>query len=139
MTVGDIMFPGSPSFPEADIFTQDNMAVNYPGHVAFTGSIMEGSPLSDFNRSQSAERRTAESVTDHRSVDEFGEDARTIEEEDKRRRNTAASARFRIKKKQREEALEKAAKQMADKIAAFEKRIKELEMENKWLQKLVME
>jgi cell shape-determining protein MreC len=60
-------------------------------------------------------------------------------EEDKRRRNTAASARFRIKKKQREQALEKSAKEMNDKVAALENRIQQLETENKWLKNLIME
>lgn len=60
-------------------------------------------------------------------------------EEDKRRRNTAASARFRVKKKQREQALEKSAKEMADKVSAFEKKISQLETENKWLKDLIMQ
>ncbi|KAE8235093.1 hypothetical protein A4X13_0g9614, partial [Tilletia indica] len=41
---------------------------------------------------------------------------RVLIEEDKRRRNTAASARFRIKKKQREAALETSAKEMTSRI-----------------------
>lgn len=60
-------------------------------------------------------------------------------EEDKRRRNTAASARFRIKKKQREQALEKQAKEMTDKVNALEGKVQQLEMENKWLKGLITE
>ena len=60
-------------------------------------------------------------------------------EEDKRRRNTAASARFRIKKKQREQALEKTAKEMTEKVSNLEARINQLEMENKWLKSLITE
>lgn len=60
-------------------------------------------------------------------------------EEDKRRRNTAASARFRVKKKQREQALERSAKEMSDKVAALEGRINQLETENKWLKNLITE
>ena len=60
-------------------------------------------------------------------------------EEDKRRRNTAASARFRIKKKQREQALEKQAKEMTDKVAQLEGKVQQLEMENKWLKGLITE
>lgn len=60
-------------------------------------------------------------------------------EEDKRRRNTAASARFRVKKKQREQALEKAAKDMSDKVSALEGKVQQLEMENKWLKELITE
>jgi hypothetical protein len=69
----------------------------------------------------------------------FEEASRIAAEEDKRRRNTAASARFRIKKKQREQALEKSAKEMSDKVAALESRINQLETENKWLKNLIME
>jgi hypothetical protein len=69
----------------------------------------------------------------------FEDASRLAAEEDKRRRNTAASARFRVKKKQREQALEKSAKEMSDKVAALEGRINQLETENKWLKNLVME
>ncbi|CAG8556854.1 26673_t:CDS:1 [Racocetra persica] len=65
--------------------------------------------------------------------------AKLAAEEDKRRRNTAASARFRIKKKMREQALERTAKEMTSKAEAFENRIKELEMEVKWLRSLIVE
>jgi hypothetical protein len=60
-------------------------------------------------------------------------------EEDKRRRNTLASARFRAKKKLREQALEKDHKEMTAKIEMLEARIKELELENKWLRGLVVQ
>ncbi|KAI8994621.1 hypothetical protein BDB01DRAFT_693899, partial [Pilobolus umbonatus] len=58
--------------------------------------------------------------------------------EDKRRRNTAASARFRMKKKQREQALEETAKAMTQKADALEERVIELEKEAAWLRALVV-
>lgn len=67
------------------------------------------------------------------------EASRMAAEEDKRRRNTAASARFRVKKKQREQALEKSAKEMSDKVANLEAKISQLETENQWLKKLILE
>ncbi|KAI9714395.1 MAG: hypothetical protein M1820_000356 [Bogoriella megaspora] len=67
------------------------------------------------------------------------EQSRLAAEEDKRRRNTAASARFRVKKKQREQQLEKTAKEMTEKVSALEARINQLEMENKWLKGLITE
>lgn len=67
------------------------------------------------------------------------EQARLAAEEDKRKRNTAASARFRIKKKQREQALERSAKEMTEKVTMLEGRISALETENKWLKSLVTE
>lgn len=60
-------------------------------------------------------------------------------DEDKRRRNTAASARFRVKKKQREHDLEKRAKDGEDKVKELESRIKQLQTENTWLKDLLME
>lgn len=60
-------------------------------------------------------------------------------DDDKRRRNTAASARFRMKKKLREQALEETTKKMADNVEKLESKVKELEMEAKWLRALVIE
>jgi hypothetical protein len=65
--------------------------------------------------------------------------AKFLAEEDKRRRNTAASARFRIKKKMREQALEKNAREMSAKAEILENRVKELEREIKWLKNLLIE
>jgi hypothetical protein len=70
------------------------------------------------------------------SSDESG---RHAAEEDKRRRNTAASARFRVKKKQREQALEKTAKEMTERAQMLETKVQQLEMENKWLKGLITE
>jgi hypothetical protein len=66
-------------------------------------------------------------------------DSKTAGEEDKRRRNTAASARFRIKKKMREQALEQTAKEMSEKADRLEGRVKELELEIKWLRSILIE
>ncbi|KAL4782367.1 hypothetical protein BJX76DRAFT_291939 [Aspergillus varians] len=65
--------------------------------------------------------------------------ARVAAEEDKRRRNTAASARFRIKKKMREQTLEKTVKETTDKNAVLEARVTALELENQWLKNLITE
>ncbi|KAL8901023.1 MAG: hypothetical protein Q9207_005402 [Kuettlingeria erythrocarpa] len=67
------------------------------------------------------------------------EPSRLAAEEDKRRRNTAASARFRVKKKQREQALEKTAKELNDKTAQLEHKIEQLETQNEWLKNLITE
>lgn len=64
---------------------------------------------------------------------------RVAAEEDKRRRNTAASARFRIKKKQREQEMEKNARELQEKVDKLESKVTQLEMENKWLRNLVVE
>ncbi|KAK9461745.1 uncharacterized protein V1516DRAFT_672840 [Lipomyces oligophaga] len=67
------------------------------------------------------------------------EQSRIAAEEDKRRRNTAASARFRIKKKQREQQMEQTAKELQDKVQQLEAKVLQLEMENKWLKNIVVE
>jgi len=88
------------------------------------------------------EKRKAESIsaaTPGGRMLNFEDQSRLAAEEDKRKRNTAASARFRIKKKQREQALEKSAKEMTEKVTALENRINALETENKWLKGLVTE
>ena len=44
-----------------------------------------------------------------------------------------------MKKKQREQALEKTAKEMTDRADVLEAKITELEKENKWLRSLIVE
>ncbi|KAI7849137.1 hypothetical protein BDC45DRAFT_289362 [Circinella umbellata] len=78
-------------------------------------------------------------LKDNLSIDDDSSSDKVHVEEDKRRRNTAASARFRMKKKLREQALEQTAKEMSIKAEGLEKRVKELEMEAKWLRALVVE
>lgn len=63
----------------------------------------------------------------------------SLTKDDKRRRNTAASARFRIKKKMKEQALQNTACEMTDKAKMMEQRVHELESEIKWLKALVVE
>ncbi|KAL8767048.1 MAG: hypothetical protein Q9209_006342 [Squamulea sp. 1 TL-2023] len=74
-------------------------------------------------------------------ISNFSQDdaSRIAAEEDKRRRNTAASARFRVKKKQREQALEKTAKELNNKTATLEQKIGQLQTENEWLKNLITE
>ncbi len=85
------------------------------------------------------DKRPADSAFDSNSPQNLEDASRLAAEEDKRRRNTAASARFRVKKKQREQALERTAKEQSDRAAALEARISHLEMENKWLKNLITE
>jgi hypothetical protein len=58
--------------------------------------------------------------------------------EDKRRRNTAASARFRLKKKEREAALEGKAKELEVRVSELERECEGLRRENGWLKGLVV-
>lgn len=65
--------------------------------------------------------------------------ARSVEDEDKRRRNTQASARFRVKKKMREQEMEKQAAELALKVESLQATIKRLEMENSCLKLLIVQ
>lgn len=57
----------------------------------------------------------------------------------KRKRNTAASARFRVKKKLKEKQMEEQARKLQEKLSALEKKLRTLEMENKCLKQLILE
>ncbi|ODV95988.1 hypothetical protein PACTADRAFT_30590, partial [Pachysolen tannophilus NRRL Y-2460] len=57
---------------------------------------------------------------------------------DKRRRNTAASARFRIKKKLKEQEMERKIKDLNESSHKLQMRIQQLEMENRLLRNLVV-
>lgn len=69
----------------------------------------------------------------------FEEVPQVAVEEDKRRRNTTASARSRVKKKQKTQAVEESVKANREKVEVLEGRVKELEAENTWLKDLILE
>lgn len=107
-----------------------------------TATVKKSSPL------VSHELSTVDSEDEDEDADEFANGAASrrpsqhqapLTKEDKRRRNTAASARFRVKKKMREQALQQTANEMTEKAKAFENRVHELEREVKWLKALIVE
>lgn len=107
-------------------------------HTSFAPQPKINSPTSfDLSPAPGSKRSgSAASPASHSSQDAS---SRLAAEEDKRRRNTAASARFRVKKKQREQALEKTAKELNDKTAALEQKIGQLQTQNEWLKNLITE
>lgn len=91
-----------------------------------TNESINGSPLvSEFTSN----------VTEQDSVSVSQPDLGEI----KRKRNTAASARFRIKKKLKERQMEQQAKDLQEKLSLLEKKVRSLEMENKCLKQLILE
>ncbi|OMJ20274.1 Regulatory protein cys-3 [Smittium culicis] len=79
-------------------------------------------------------------ITSNASEDtQTGERRKVTSEEDKRRRNTAASARFRVKKKLKEQMLEQRNLEMSQRLQEMEKKVKKVTMENKWLKSIVVE
>jgi len=137
MLAGDAV----PFYPE---FTSPIMPMQ-PGpnfsHASSTSPTNASSPVSPQASSSNPTglKRKIDSATDAPHPHSVEEQTRLAAEEDKRRRNTAASARFRVKKKQREQALEKTVKEVSDKNAMLEARMNQLEMENKWLKNLITE
>lgn len=113
--------------------TPYNLATNFTSPVNTTVSPV--SPVFD----QATGKKRKLDDPDPTSQHTLDENARVAAEEDKRRRNTAASARFRVKKKQREQALEKTAKEMSERVSVLETRIQQLETENTWLKGLITE
>jgi len=97
-------------------------------------------PSASVNGSRATKRKASTANLDPSAkVVNMEEASRLAAEEDKRRRNTAASARFRVKKKQREQALEKTAKEMTERVSVLEEKIAQLEMENQLLKNLIVE
>ncbi|KAM0715316.1 hypothetical protein Q7P37_008814 [Cladosporium fusiforme] len=137
--------------------SQNNVAMTGPGfqfsefqtfpHLAESPASLAPSPTNGLQgpypaqqgaHFQPGDKRKA-SAANIAPVADLEEQSRFAAEEDKRRRNTAASARFRVKKKQREAELEKKSKEMTDKLTSLENKVHQLEMENKWLKGLITE
>ncbi|EIM92802.1 uncharacterized protein STEHIDRAFT_34052, partial [Stereum hirsutum FP-91666 SS1] len=57
--------------------------------------------------------------------------------EEKRRRNTAASARFRVKKKQKTHNLERTVSELTGRVDELEQEASDLRRENGWLKEIV--
>jgi hypothetical protein len=130
MTIADFSFGDLQSFGSIGAAA----GVNYPldnGQQSQITSPTSATSPSSGNHRIGDKRKSVASPSD--------ENARHAAEEDKRRRNTAASARFRVKKKQREQALDKTAREMTEKATMLETKVQQLEMENKWLKGLITE
>ncbi|KAK9478545.1 hypothetical protein V1514DRAFT_60885 [Lipomyces japonicus] len=120
--------------------TGPHTPIGYPSTPGATGSITTTGPSSNAGTPAAVSGiKRASSVSIDVSQLATDDASRLAAEEDKRRRNTAASARFRIKKKQREQQMERTAKDLQDKVQSLEAKIMQLEMENKWLKNLVVE
>lgn len=125
------------SAPESSAFYSTYNTPIQPAPAAGFGSIESRASPSTSTTGGNPARLNA----DHLDVSHLHPDdkSRVAAEEDKRRRNTAASARFRVKKKQREQALETTVREVQDKNNKLESRLSQLEMENKWLKDLITE
>jgi len=87
---------------------------------------------------QAAELAAKKGETPEEEAARLAELNRIAAEDDKRRRNTAASARFRVKKKQRESALEDTVRELNGKLEKLEKELEATKVENNFLRDLVI-
>ncbi|EAU93186.2 hypothetical protein CC1G_13211 [Coprinopsis cinerea okayama7 len=72
------------------------------------------------------------------NTEDLTEAERAAIAEEKRRRNTAASARFRIKKKQKTINLERSVSDLTGRAEELEREVADLRRENGWLKEIVM-
>ncbi|KAF7678213.1 regulatory protein cys-3 [Alternaria burnsii] len=142
LNVGDFPFTDFNNFGTTPAFDPSmplahSQPTHYPLAPNYASPASSLSPVAQ-GFDQSSKKRKLDNVAPvmPQSLDE---NARVAAEEDKRRRNTAASARFRIKKKQREQALEQSQKEAQEKVAKLEATIQQLQTENAWLKGLITE
>jgi hypothetical protein len=134
---GDFQFTDFSNFGPTPLLDASMQSLSQPQPTHYPLAPNFASPTSAISPvtpgfEQATKKRRLDSVAPvtHESLDES---VRVAAEEDKRRRNTAASARFRVKKKQREQALEQNAKEMQDRATRLEQKVQQLETENAWL------
>ncbi|KXN73279.1 hypothetical protein CONCODRAFT_77423 [Conidiobolus coronatus NRRL 28638] len=119
----------STPFPTTPSFTQESH--NLPSELSNPKS-----PGSDDTQNDDKPPTKTRRVI---KVEDLSEEQKAELEEDKRKRNTLASARFRLKKKEKEQTLEKTAKEMTEKAEALQTRVNELEKQVKWLTGLLLQ
>ena len=128
----------------------DTSAAESSHYYSTYNAPIQPAPAPGFGHVESHTSPTASSVSGAHNAKRKGEQtdpnamspdekSRLAAEEDKRRRNTAASARFRVKKKQREQSLETTVKEVQAKNSKLEVKVTQLELENKWLKDLITE
>jgi len=119
---------------------------SFPSATERPASFSHQSPSDDVYPPAKRSRTRKTSVSTIASPEEYREDTpgpngqptNLSAAEDKRRRNTAASARFRLKKKEREAALEGKSKELETRVNELERECEGLRRENGWLKGLVV-
>lgn len=112
-------------FTQAEFFDLDVFSEDVPRKLL----MKQDQPL-QLQQQQALEPAAATPETGYLMVSEL---------ELKRKKNTAASARFRIKKKLKEKQMEQQAKELQERLAALKKKLLTLEMENKCLKRMISE
>ncbi|KAI1797540.1 hypothetical protein LXA43DRAFT_980953 [Ganoderma leucocontextum] len=126
-------FMPSPHQPQIPSFSAGHFGMLPPPEAS--RSRMEGmTPLPPMQRSASVGNTPSPEAQPHDPAETDG----AVITEDKRRRNTAASARFRIKKKQWTLNLERTIGDLSGRVEELEREASELRRENGWLKEIVM-
>ncbi|KAI5959745.1 uncharacterized protein KGF55_004977 [Candida pseudojiufengensis] len=119
-----------PSFVNSNSVNNKSTA-STPYSIATTSST---SPIYQINSN------TTNSTSQHQTPqNSLSSSATQAANDDKKKRNTAASARFRIKKKLKEQEMEKKSKELEEKVEILEKKLKTIEMENKCLKNIIFQ
>lgn len=140
LSAGTVPSTDFQSLPRLDTAAQAQQFYPSAYNTPIQPAPISGFPVADSIRQGSIPHDNKRARIDTAEPEQNSEEkSRMAADEDKRRRNTAASARFRVKKKQREQALERTLKETNDKNAKLEARLSQLEMENKWLKDLITE
>jgi hypothetical protein len=123
-------------FFDLDVFSKQPKVKQEDDSLAFLNLPME------YGKTESKAEYSGENSVNEFSISTVStplDSAYSAASEDKRKRNTAASARFRIKKKLKEQEMEQRSKEMHEKVSNLEKKLKTLEMENKCLRNLILQ
>jgi hypothetical protein len=136
----DFAFPDFRSFPPQYLFTAEELPTSPLHHTSdsiyATSSV--SSPQSGLISPRSGKKPKFNVIIENPYTPGFEDTSRVAAAEDKRCRNTAASARFRVNKKHRQQALGKSVKEMNEKLSALEGQMNQLETENLWLKNLIL-
>lgn len=136
-------------FFDLDVLSNDNVVPMKPSHEQeqyqqqVLHQYIQQQPVyvkqEDTSYQLPAQQLTPPSLSSTPSSRSPYSDSGPVVTEDKRKRNTEASARFRIKKKQKEQDMERRSKDLRERVGSLEKKLKTLEMENKCLKQLILQ
>ncbi|KAF7437152.1 hypothetical protein PC9H_003988 [Pleurotus ostreatus] len=126
--------PGSnvPDISDAALLAQ------FASAAAHQASGSQENPYDNFLQALQVSQGNPYAAYLHSSTASPANDDAAAGAEDKRRRNTMASARFRIKKKQRTLNLQRSVSDLTGRAEELEKEAADLRRENTWLKEIVM-
>ncbi|SJL05855.1 uncharacterized protein ARMOST_09191 [Armillaria ostoyae] len=134
-------WPQQQSSSSSGLFPNQNPNAGFPPHMLpYFYDQMSQSNYYHAPPSQGAPTQPAASTSTATRPAASPPDTDSLEggTDDKRKRNTAASARFRIKKKQKTLNLERSVSDLAGRAEELEKEAADLRRENGWLKEIVM-